>query len=323
MKLNYKYIYIVICILLLVSILSIIHIQSQSNILETFENDDNLENVSSSNNINKEESNLVIDFDNPPGKYNTMEELFMKWTKKTPGIVSQSFIYNDKIYGLGSNLQIWDFPLSGNEKNDWNLITNNGLIKLFRINSNIIFAQGTNNILYLRSLTSDPKSSWQPFLIDGNPLNPLECEWFDIINNVVWLNRGNNIFTFENNKLIQKTPGDVLNIVIIGDTIYATGTNNVIYKRNITDPINVVWQKVGGSNVIDLFAYEKNLYALLKNGLVAKLNESNELVNISNTGFVTNIFIYKNTIYGVGTDTAIYTHPISLPNIEGFSNKKY
>ena len=132
MKLHYNYIFIILSILLLLTFLNVIHIQKDPGIIHTntvefFENKyqdsktknkDNLESKENNNlqikpsndTINKKGSNLIIDFIDPPGIHNTMENLFMKWTKKTPGIVIQSLIYNNKIYGLGLDSQIWEFP---------------------------------------------------------------------------------------------------------------------------------------------------------------------------------------------------------------------
>jgi len=158
MKLHYNYIFIIISILLLISLISVIHIQKDpviidTNTVEFFENvnkdkNHNLEIQPSNDTINKKGSNLVIDFTDPPGRHNTMEQLFMKWTKKTPGSVTQSLIYNNKIYGLGLDSQIWEFPLSGDIKTGWKKITNNGAVKLFRIYNNTIYGLGMNNKIY-------------------------------------------------------------------------------------------------------------------------------------------------------------------------------
>ena len=326
MKLHYNYIFIILSILLLLSFLSVIYIQKDpttidTNTVEFFENKnqnsetenkDNLEIKPSNDTINKKGSNLVIDFIDPPGKHNTMENLFMKWTKKTPGSVTQSLIYNNKIYGLGLDSQIWEFPLSGNTKTKWKQITNNGEVKLFRINNNTIYGLGTNNKIYKRLLSSNPKSNWE--------LMNITSDWFDILNNVIWTRSGFNMFTYENNKLIHKTPGAVSNITIVGNLIYGTGSDKVVYKRELTDPVNVKWKKVGGNNIIQVFGYEKSLYALQSNGLIVKLVHSNKFVNVTKNGSVKSIFIYKNTIYGVGLDNSIYTHPLSLSAVEGFSN---
>ena len=326
MKFDYNYIFIIISIVVLILLISLMYIQKDAVIINTnkvefFENvnKDNKNNKNHNSEIqpsldivNKKGSNLVIDFIHPPGTYNTIEEIFMKWTKKTPGSVKQTLIYNNKIYGLGLDSQIWEFPLSGDLKTKWKQLTNNGAVKLFRINNNTIYGLGTNNKIYKRLLTAQPKTNWEPMNIT--------CNWFDILNNKIWTRIGFNMFTYENNKLIHKTPGAVSNITIIGNMIYGTGTNKIIYKRGINDSVNVVWQKVGGNNIIQVFGYEKSLYALQSNGLIVKVVDSNKFINVTKNGSVKSIFIYKNTIYGVGIDNSIYTHPINIANLEGFSN---
>ena len=180
MKINYNYIFIIISILLLISLISVIHIQKNpiiidTNTVEFFENiktenkknktqnldsrekKDNLEIQPSTDTVNKKGSNLVIDFIDPPARvHNTMKSLFMKWTK----VNSQHFniirYYQNNIYGLDKDGHVWKGSLN-NDKIEKFIKT--GSIKNIQISNNFIYGTDKSGKLYKHNL--DGSGKWE------------------------------------------------------------------------------------------------------------------------------------------------------------------
>ena len=339
MKLHYKYIYIILSILLLLSLLAIIHIQKEPIIIDTntnesFENNnqdnnkannednnkdknqnknkDNLEIQPSPDTINKKGSNLVIDFTNPPGQHSSMQSLFMKWTNVKPGHFKIIRYHENNIYGVDNDGHVWKGDLKSDRIEKF---IKDGQVKNIQISNNFIYGIGNSGKIYKRNL--DGSGKWEQ--ISKEITNHV----FTIYNSVIYTISEGRLATLGVNadNMHLGAKADAKDLFVLNNKIYMISNSGLFYERNLNAAIRDEWKAIPSDPLLNLYGYEKYIYVTSKNNKdILKINTNGGKLEktILKTPLTGNFFIVNNYIYGI-TQEGIFKHPLTLAAIEGFS----
>ena len=172
----------------------------------------------------------VKDFNINPKQTPNIEDLFI-WRKISPCCVKNMTFYNNNLYAVGTNGQIYRTIGTGG---DWvGFITKDTNVKFIKIFNNEIFAIEESGLLVKHKL--DGIGKWST--VKSTDKKDIKITNFDIANN--------NIYAVGNDfKVYQKpiydgswrvfTPGSVKYIQIANNKIYGIGLDNRVYTYPIS-----------------------------------------------------------------------------------------
>ena len=205
----------------------------------------------------------------------------------------QLFSDNNYLYGIGMDYKINYIPLSGGKWKNYSP----GYVFYAMIFKNKIYGIGMDHSVYRYPLIPPP--------VQSNPL----CRPYK-----------NSVWAFCGEKPIKKWG--------IGKEGEAQSIRNCSYAASKDRfgkcPIvhTTKWEKLSGCCVTHIQGFGDNLYGRGTNGKIYKVSLENggKWESHINNGWVNNILIIENNLYGIGKDKALYIHPIKEDKVEEFTN---
>jgi len=205
----------------------------------------------------------------------------------------QLFTDNNYLYGIGIDYKINYIPLSGGVWKNYSP----GYVFYAMIFKNKIYGIGMDHSVYIYPIIPPPTQS-----------NPL-CKPHD-----------NSVWAFCNEKPIKKWG--------IGKEGEAQAIRNCSYaaSKDRFGKCPIVhsnkWEKLTGCCVTSIQGFGDSLYGRGTNGKIYKvsLESGGKWQGHINNGWVKNVLIIDNNLYGIGKDKALYIHPIKEDKVEEFTN---
>ena len=205
----------------------------------------------------------------------------------------QIFTDNNYLYGIGIDYKINYIPLTGGIWKNYSP----GYIFYGMIFKNKIYGIGMDHSVYRYPLIPPPTQ-----------------------NNPVCKPHQNSVWAFCDKKPIKKWG--------IGKEGQAQAIRNCSYAASKDHfgkcPIvhSTKWEKLSGCCVTNIQGFGDNLYGRGTNGKIYKVSLENggKWQSYITNGWVNNILITNNNIYGIGKDKTLYIHPIKEEKVEEFTN---
>lgn len=248
------------------------------------------------------------------------------WKNYSPGYIYNMILFKNKIYAIGMNNNIYSYPLIPPP------VVNNPVCEIKNLNNNwkrCAFEnqrcefKGIADVIYKRADGREPNRNKIKRVSNG-----IDC------NNRTFGDPayGHRKACFYKNipiidimcddKVINNFPSDMKNTQDSLSKCRNETSKGVFGKCPIVHKEK--WQRVSNCCVTDIAGHGEYLYGRGTNGKIYRLSLNKKGIDdwhiYIQEGWVKNIVIDNNNIYGIGSNKALYVHPIKEEKIEGFCN---
>jgi len=201
------------------------------------------------------------------------------------------------LFGVGTNgAPYWTVP-----NGSWSRLSSGGWVSRIIIHGDTIYGIGKNKAIYSTSVHGGP--NWGTQITTGSVTDL--AYWNGRLYGVG--TNGGVYWTVPNGSWSKLSSGGwVSRIIIHGDTIYGIGRNKAIYSTSVHGGPN--WgSPITTGSVIDLAYWNGRLYGVGTIGGVYWTVPNGSWRKLSGGGWVSRIIIHGGTIYGIGSNKAIYS----------------